>query len=272
MDELHQKHNNLIRTLRDMESAAVAFSAGVDSTYLLKTAHDTLGGKAVAVTIVTGTFPEKELRDAEEFCRSENIRLINITADVFSIDEFRENSPNRCYYCKKELFRRIKSAAEERGINYVIEGSNLDDTGDYRPGMRAIEELGVRSPLKENGLTKSDIRALSNELGLKTWDKPSFACLATRIAYGENITAEKIAMIGKAEEYIASLGFRQYRVRTQGGEARIELLPDDIERFLSDQVRKSVRDYFHALGFKYVSLDLDGYRTGSMNEALRQRI
>ncbi len=268
MSELHEKQERLQNILRDMGSAAVAFSAGVDSTYLLKTAHDTLGDGALAITVVTGTFPEKELLEAESFCRSESIRLIKIRADVFSIDNFRSNPPDRCYHCKKELFSRIKSAALGHGISNVIEGSNLDDAGDYRPGMRAITELGVRSPLKEAGLTKSDIRALSKELALKTWDKPSFACLATRIGYGESITAEKIAMIGEAEEYIASLGFRQYRVRMQSGEARIELMPEDIERFLSGEVREKVRKRFHALGFKFVSLDLDGYRTGSMNAVL----
>ncbi len=268
MDELHEKQKNLQNILRDMGNVAVAFSAGVDSTYLLKFARNVLGDNVIAITVATGTFPEKELAEAEEFCRIENIRMIKIRVDVFSIDSFRSNLPDRCYHCKKELFYHIKCAALEHGIINMIEGSNLDDAGEYRPGMRAIEEFGVRSPLKEAGLTKNDIRALSKEQGLKTWDKPSFACLATRIGYGETVTAEKIAMIGKAEEYIAGLGFRQYRVRLKSGEARVELLPEDIERFLSEEVRDGVRDRLHALGFKYVSLDLDGYRTGSMNAVL----
>ena len=268
MNELNEKQKKLQNILCDMGSVAVAFSAGVDSTYLLKVARNTLGDNVVAFTAATDTFPDKELAETEEFCRSENIRMIKIRADVFSIDGFRSNRHDRCYHCKKELFCLIKRAALEQGITNVIEGSNLDDAGDYRPGMRAISELGVRSPLKEAGLTKNDIRTLSKELGLKTWDKPSFACLATRIAYGEDITVEKIAMIGEAEEYIASLGFRQYRVRLHDGEGRIELPPEDIERFLSGEVRENVRDRLHALGFKFVSLDLDGYRTGSMNAML----
>ena len=270
MDTLHEKKTRLERYLAGLSSVAVAFSAGVDSTFLLKTAHNVLGDRAIAITVITGTFPERELAEAEAFCRQEKIRLLKITVDVFSVSGFRDNTPERCYFCKKELFRHIRNAAEERGILHVAEGSNVDDTGDYRPGMKAVRELGVSSPLMEAGLTKSDIRALSRELGLKTWDKPSFACLATRIAYGEEITARKLWMIDCAEQMLADSGFRQYRVRVHGDTARIELLPEDMERFLDPALRSAVSRYCHQLGFRYVSLDLEGYRTGSMNRGLVQ--
>ena len=271
MDDLHQKLKNLKDILSSVGSVAVAFSAGVDSTFLLKTAHDLLGDAAVAVTVNTDAFPETELREAEAFCQKENVLLISISADVFGVDGFAANPPDRCYICKKEIFRRIITAAESHGITCVAEGTNADDTNDYRPGMRAIAELGVLSPLKEAGLTKNDIRALSKELGLKTWIKPSFACLATRIAYGETITADKLRMIGLAEQKLAALGFSQYRVRMHGNDARIEVPPEEIGRFADPALREEISGYCHDLGFTHVSLDLDGYRTGSMNAGLPVR-
>ena len=269
MDDLHSKAKKLESALARLGNVAVAFSAGVDSTYLLKVAHDTLGDRAIAVTAVTGTFPEKELLEAEEFCRAENVRLVKVSADVFSAKGFVDNPPDRCYLCKKEILRGIINAAREYGIDSVAEGSNTDDMNDYRPGMRAIRELGVYSPLKEAGLTKDDIRALSKELGLKTWDKASFACLATRIAYGEKITPDKIMMIDLAEKRLSELGFRQYRVRLQADTARIELLQEDIIKISDPDMRREISSYYHHLGFKFVSLDLDGYRTGSMNAVLQ---
>ncbi len=265
MDELHEKKARLESILAGYGSVAVAFSAGVDSTFLLKVAHDVLGERAAAVTAITGSFPDRELDEARAFCEVEGIRLLTVDIDVFTVEGFRTNPPDRCYHCKKAIFRQIADAAAGLGITVVAEGSNLDDMGDYRPGMRAIAELGIRSPLKDAGMTKDDIRALSHELGLKTWDKPSFACLATRIAYGEEITPEKLTRIDRAEQLLADLGFRQYRVRVSGDSARIELLPADLVRMVEPQNRTAVTSALHSLGFRYVSLDLDGYRTGSMN-------
>ncbi|MCR4616494.1 MAG: ATP-dependent sacrificial sulfur transferase LarE [Clostridiales bacterium] len=270
MSELIEKKKKLENIFSDLGSAAVAFSAGVDSTFLLKTAHDVLGDRAVAVTAVTGSFPERELEEARTFCKKENITLLTVDVDIFSVKGFCENPPDRCYICKKAVFSRLKDIAAEQGIANVAEGSNVDDMKDYRPGMKAVAELGVISPLREAGLTKNDVRALSKEMGLKTWDKPSFACLATRIAYGEQITREKLSMIERGEGKLSGLGFRQYRVRVHGDSARIELLPEDIEKIVDPAVRGGVAEFFHSLGFKHVSVDLDGYRTGSMNAALQE--
>ena len=270
MDELHRKQDRLRTILRDMGCAAVAFSAGVDSTFLLKTAHDVLGDRVIAVTAVTATIPSRETREAAAFCEAEGVRSVMLSVDVFSVEGFDANAPDRCYICKREILGRITDAAKTYGIPNVIEGSNADDASDYRPGMRAVAELRVRSPLQEAGLTKREIRALSEECGLRTWNKPSFACLATRIAHGERITPEKIARIDRAEQLLADLGFRQYRVRVQGETARIELPPEEISRFLAPELREKVRACVHQLGFRYVSLDLDGYRTGSMNPAPEQ--
>ena len=267
--ELFEKKRKLENLLSGLGGVAVAFSAGVDSTFLLNTAHDILGDKAVAVTAVTGSFPQKELETAKAFCAEENIPLITAEVDIFSLEGFCENPVDRCYFCKKAIFSRLISVAAEHGVTKIAEGSNVDDMKDYRPGMRAIAELGVISPLREAGLTKNDVRALSKELGLATWDKPSFACLATRIAYGEKITPEKLRMIEQAESKLAGLGFRQYRVRVSGDSARIELLPEDIGKIAEPAVRRSVTSFFHSLGFVRVSVDLDGYRTGSMNDFLK---
>ncbi len=266
--ETRHKYAILKELLAGLGRVAVAFSAGVDSTFLLKTAHDVLGDDAAAFTAATCTFPAKELDEAADFCRAENIRLIRLNVDVFSIPGFRENPPDRCYICKKAIFGQIISSAGELGFNKVAEGSNTDDAGDYRPGMRALRELGVLSPMKETGLSKSEIRTLSKELGLSTWNKPSFACLATRIAYGEEITEKKLRMTELAERALSDRGFSQYRVRIHGDSARIELPRDEIRRFADDNLRDEISGYFHALGFRFVSLDLDGYRTGSMNAGI----
>ncbi len=259
------KFEKLKELIASYESAAVAFSAGVDSTFLLYAAHEALGDKLVAVTASSCFFPESEAEEAEIICKKLNVRHIILKEDVLSVKGVKENPKDRCYLCKRELFSHIKRTAEENGLKEVIEGSNTDDTGDYRPGLKALSELGIKSPLRETGLGKAQIREISKKLGLKTWDKPSYACLASRIPYGEEITEEKLFRIDRAEQYLRELGFRQLRVRLYGRMARIELEPSDIQRALDLTLREKITGRFRELGFSHTALDLEGYRTGSLN-------
>ena len=268
MDALHEKMRDLENYLRELGSVAVAFSSGVDSTFLLEVAHDVLGDRAIAVTASSRSFPARELNEAKDFCRSRGIEQIVVETDELSIEGFRQNPQNRCYLCKRELFTRFRDVARERGFSCVAEGSNLDDNGDYRPGLIAVAELGIKSPLREAKLTKRDVRALSRELGLPTWDKPSFACLATRFAYGEAITEEKLSMVDRAEQRLLDLGFRQVRVRVHGDIARIEIERGQFERIIRPDISSQLNQYFRELGFLYVALDLGGYQMGSMNKGL----
>ena len=265
MNELHDKYDHLISYLKSLGSVAVAFSAGVDSTFLLKAAQEALGENAVAITAQHASFPARENHDAEEFCHLLGVKQIVAKIDQLAIEGFKENPKDRCYICKKALFTTLLTLAHENGFKYVAEGSNMDDLGDYRPGLKAIEELGIKSPLREAGLTKSEIRSLSEEFGLPTWNKPPFACLATRIPYGEEITEEKLNRIDAAEQLLFDLGFPQFRVRMHGDIARIEIERPFFDKILEPEISYRIYEHFTKLGFRYVALDLHGYKTGSMN-------
>ena len=268
-EELQAKLDKLKAYIGELGSLAVGFSGGVDSSLLLCVAHEVLEDKALAVTQVDAGLPEREMKEAKAFCAERGIRQVTCSFDPLKIDEYRHNSPDRCYFCKRGIFTEIKRVAEENGIAHVAEGSNMDDLGDYRPGLRAVEELSIKSPLREAGLTKADIRALSKEMGLPTWSKPSYACLASRFAYGEEITEEKLHMIDKAEQFLIEHGFLEERVRIHGNVARIEVPAKDITRLAADDIREEVYKKFKELGFMFVTLDMRGYRVGSMNEVLK---
>ena len=266
----YAKLEELKKYLLELQSVAVAFSGGVDSAFLLKVAHDVLKENAVAITVDADFFPKREYDESIEFCNKEGIRQYFCLIDVLETEAFKTNPPNRCYFCKKNLFSEIRALAFEKGISYIAEGSNMDDDKDYRPGMKAVKELGILSPLKKVGLLKKEIRFLSKELGLPTWDKPSYACLASRFVYGDEITKEKLLMVEKSEQLLYELGFRQFRVRVHGSMARIEILPQEFDKLMEETVRQKITDAFKEYGFSYVSLDLTGYRTGSMNETLHK--
>ena len=283
--EAFEKLKRLKAWIREKGKIAIAFSGGVDSALLLKAACDALQGveshggtdnadaaenKVLAITADSRVFPGRERSESIEFCKSLNCRQILFRFDEMAVPGFADNPPDRCYICKTALFTRMKAIAAENGMEVLAEGSNMDDLGDYRPGLRAIEELHIASPLREAGLTKAEIRFLSRELGLPTWQKPSFACLASRFVYGETITEDKLAMVEQGEQLLFSLGFHQFRVRIHGTLARIELLPEEMDRLLTPKLRAEIAEKFRSFGFSYVTLDLQGYRTGSMNEGLKK--
>lgn len=265
---LQEKFELLKDNIRRIGSAAIAFSGGVDSTFLVRVTHDILGDKMVAVTATSSTYPERELNEAIKYAEDMGVKHLIISSEELDIDGFASNPRNRCYFCKKELFTKIGKVAEENGMKYVFDGSNLDDNGDYRPGMEAARELKVISPLKEANLTKADIRELSKELGLPTWNKPSFACLSSRFPYGKKITIPKLKMVDEAEQFLIDMGIRQVRVRHHGEIARIEVSPEERVKFFDAKVMDKIGERFKKIGFTYVTLDILGYRTGSMNEVL----
>lgn len=263
------KLSTLKRSLSDMESVLVAYSGGVDSAFLLKVAHDVLGDRAVAVTALSESYAKSEFEDSKKVAGQIGARQILIETQELERLGYKENSPERCFFCKDELFTKLEPLAQREGLRYVVYGEIADDQADHRPGARAAKQHHVRAPLADAGLTKLEIRRLSRELGLPTWDKPSMACLSSRIPYGTEVTPDKLAMVEKAEEVLRSLGLRQYRVRHHDAVARIEVDPRDFEELVRSPLREMVVDRIKAVGYRYVALDLQGYRTGSLNEGLK---
>jgi uncharacterized protein len=269
--QVQSKHENLKNILLEMGSVAIGFSGGIDSTLLIRVATDTLGNNSLAVIGRSETYPTREFEEAIQLAKSFGSRYRIVNTEETDNLKFKENPPDRCYFCKTELFGKLNVIAEEEGIRWVADGTIVDDLGDFRPGMRAKSEQNVRSPLLEAGFTKADVRILSRELGIPTWDKPSFACLSSRFPYGHGITKENLMKVDAAETFMRDLGFRFFRVRHHDDKtARLEIGPQEFGRLFDNTLREKIVNHFKTLGFAYVTLDLQGYRTGSMNEVLSE--
>ena len=262
----NEKYNELINYLKGLEKVVLAFSGGVDSTFLLKAAKEALGDNVKAVTIMSPYIPKWEIAEAKELVKELGVKHEIIEAPI--IDSIKFNPEDRCYLCKTAVFNMIIAVAKEQGYNYVIDGTNFDDISDYRPGLRALKELEVKSPLLECKLTKAEIREFSKELNLKTWDKPSYACLLTRIPYGNELKVEDFEKIEKAERFMMSIGFRAIRVRCHGDLARVEVNRNDRSKLFDEELLDTIANKIKECGFKYVTLDLQGYRVGSFNETM----
>ena len=267
--ELKDKYELLKDIIRDMGRVVIGYSGGVDSTLVMKVAHDLLGENAIAVTGDSEAFPAGEVEEALKAAQIMGIEVVKVITHELSNPNFAVNNPNRCYHCKTELFSELRQVAEERNIPWILDGSHAEDglPGDHRPGMRAAEERGVRSPLRDAGFTKADIRSLARALNIPNWDKPSFACLSSRFPYGTQITPELLARLDGCERFLRNLGFRQFRVRHHDTVARIEVETQDMPRLL--ELREPVFVRFRELGYTYITLDLEGYRSGKMNDTLQ---
>ncbi|MGR3293540.1 MAG: ATP-dependent sacrificial sulfur transferase LarE [Candidatus Scalindua sp.] len=270
--DIEKKLAKLKEVVSKLESVVVAFSGGVDSTLVSKVCYDTLKDNSMAVTARSETYPDFEFQEAQKLAKEIGIKHLVIDTSELAIEGFANNPPERCYFCKTELFGKLKDIAKEHGFLNVADGANLDDTKEFRPGLQASKELDVRSPLKEAGLTKKDIREVSKMLNLPNWNKPAYACLSSRFPYGQSITEEKLSMVSKAEKYLRDLGLIQFRVRHHETIARIEVLPEDIHILTNSPVREELSARFKEIGFTYVTLDLEGYRSGSMNEVLSDKV